>query len=228
MIRAVLFDFNGVIVDDEPVHFQLFQKVLREESLELSREDYYAKYLGMDDHDCFKAAAARQKKNLSEAKIGELIDRKTAYYQKQMKSNPPWVPGVVAFLRELCDTYYLAVVSGALRVEIESLLSQGGIREYFSVIVAAEEVEQGKPHPEGYQTALERLNRDYVAASDRLLPEECLVVEDSVWGIEAAKQAGMKCLAITTSYPEAQLPGAVRYLKDYQGIDAKQLIHELA
>lgn len=224
MIRAVLFDFNGVIVDDEPVHFRLFQKVLAEEGLRLSKETYYQKYLGMDDRDCFGASSADLGAGFSPGKIQELIDRKAAYYSEEMKKNPPFVPGALNLVRSLGDTHFVAVVSGALRSEIEMLLEAGGVAKAVSVIVAAGEVEKGKPSPEGFIKGIESLNRDFVASSERLLPGECLAVEDSSWGIQAAREAGLVCVAVTSSYSENDLPGAVLYLKNFSGMDGETFL----
>lgn len=224
MIRAVLFDFNGVIVDDEPVHFELFQEVLKEDGVELAREDYYSKYLGMDDHDCFAAALRDRGASAGEDRIADLIQRKAKKYQERMDQAPPFVPGALDFIRTLSQTHFLAIVSGALRSEIEMLLKKGGVKDCFNVLVAAEDVERGKPDPEGYEKAFQELNRDFVASSEMLLPKECLVIEDSSWGIEAAKRAGMPCLAVTTSYGEKDLTGALAYLHDFKGVEAGTLL----
>jgi len=228
MIRAVLFDFNGVIVDDEPVHFRLFQKVLGEEGVPLKKEDYYSKYLGMDDFDCFAAAARDAGKPKVEDKIHEMIARKSKYYDEEMAANTPFVPGVLDLIRSLEKKYYLAIVSGALRREVEMMLSRGKVRDLFSTIVAAEDIQHGKPHPEGYDKAMQILNRDSVASADMLLPAECLVIEDSIWGIQAATAAGMSAIAVTTSFVPSALPGAKLYLKDFQGLDAEGLMKQIA
>jgi len=227
MIRAILFDFNGVIVDDEPVHLQLFQKVLKEEGLSLSKEDYFGKYLGMDDKDCFQTAGKDLGKSFDEAALQGLIERKAKYYKETIEKNPPFVPGVLDLLQALGKTHFLAIVSGALRSEIEMLLKIGGVGEVVSVIVAAEEVKKGKPDPEGFLLAMEDLNRDCVASSERLFPEECLAVEDSIWGVKAAQGAGLKCVGVTTSYSEKDLPGAIFYLKDFSKVDATQFLERV-
>lgn len=227
MIRAVFFDFNGVIVDDEPVHFRLFQKVLDEEGVVLKKEDYYSKYLGMDDFDCFAAAARDGGKPQLEAKVKELIARKSKYYDEEMAANTPFVPGVLDLIRGLEKKYYLAVVSGALRREIDMMLKRGKVRDFFSAVVAAEDIEHGKPNPEGFDKAMQLLNRDSVASADLLLPGECLVIEDSIWGIEAATAAGMPAIAVTTSFMPSALPGAKAYLKDFQGLDAEALLQKI-
>lgn len=227
MIRAVIFDFNGVIVDDEPVHFKLFQKVLEEEGMTLTKEDYYSKYLGMDDADCFTTAAGDQGKKLSEEELHEWIERKAGYYQEAMKSNPPIINGVVSLIQELAQTHYVAIVSGALRREVEGALDILDLRDAISLIVAAEDVSKGKPDSEGFETALSLLNRDFVASSERLLPEECIVIEDSSWGIEAASLAAMPCVGITSSFKPEEMPGALMYLSDFSGISGDALLKQV-
>lgn len=224
MIRAVFFDFNGVIVDDEPLHFELFQKIMAEEGVELTRERYYEQYLGMDDFGCLKQASKDLGKPFSEDQIETLIRRKAEYYQKEISANPPFVPGALDVLQGLGKTHYLAIVSGALRSEIEMLLKLGGAATAVSVIVAAGEVTRGKPHPDGYQAAMELLNRDYVASSERLLPEECLAIEDSHWGVESAHGAGMACVGVTTTYPEEALQGVLFCLKDFKNLSAEEFL----
>lgn len=227
MIRALLFDFNGVVVDDETLHFELFQKVLQENSYTLKQEDYYQKYLGMDDYDCFGHALKDQGVQLSREDLQKLIDQKSSYYNRAIEKDPPFVPGVLDWIAEVSKTHFLAVVSGALRQEIEDLLERGKVAKYFSLIVAAGEISQGKPHPEGYLKAMEELNRDHIAASERLLPEECLVLEDSSWGIQAGQAAGMPVVGITTSYEPDELPGALVYLKDFTQMTSEQLLRQV-
>ena len=224
MIRAVLFDFNGVIVDDEPVHFQLFQKVLAEDGVKLGKKDYYSKYLGMDDYDCFGTAARDAGHSADAAQVQKWIDKKSKYYDEEMEANTPFVPGVLDFIRALAEKHYLGIVSGALRREIEMMLTRGGVRDLFSAIVAAEDIEKGKPDPEGYDRGMRLINRDCVASADLLLPAECLVFEDSIWGIQAATAAGMPSVALTTSFGAADLPGAKLYLKDFKGLNAEELL----
>lgn len=224
MIRAVFFDFNGVVVDDEPVHFRLFQKVLAENKIELTRENYYSRYLGMDDEDCFATAAQDAGCPADPKKIADWIRLKAEYYRAEMAGAIPYVPGAPQFIQALSKTHYLAVVSGAIRDEIETILTRGGLRDCFNLVVAAEDVKHGKPNSEGYEKAMLDLNRDAVASSEMLLPQECLVIEDSIWGIQAAQSAGMPCVALTTSFSQAELPGALMYLQDFSNLDPEQLL----
>ncbi len=202
MLKAVIFDFNGILVDDEPIHLELFRKVLAEEGLALTKEVYLEKYMGMDDRGCFRAVFEDYGRKLDDAKLAELIGRKAQYYRDTIAERIVIFPGVQRLVPELAARFPLAVASGALRAEIEMILQVGGLRNYFQVIASAEDVDHGKPHPEVFINALRGLNekrRDPIRAS------ECLVIEDTKDGIKAAHRAGIKCLAVTNSYPAAEL-----------------------
>ena len=208
MLRAMMVDFNGVIVDDEPVHCRMFQKVLAEEGLPLSEADYYRTYIGMDDRDCFAAVLARHGRRPTPALLEELIRRKSRYYKAHIRQHLVLFPGAADFVRQAARRYPLAIVSGALRHEIECILGRAGLRECFAGLVAAEDVAHGKPHPEGYRRALEMLNRMRFQASAPLKPQECLVIEDTEAGIQAGHAAGMKVLAVAHTAPAEALAEA--------------------
>jgi len=204
-LRAIIFDFNGVIIDDEPLHLELFRALLAEEGIALSDEDYRAKYLGYDDRGCFVAAlsdAGRGPEANDAGFIAGLIDRKAALYRAAINERYLLFPGVVELVRRLANKYPLAIASGALRGEIVMALERGEIRDCFQAIIAAEDVGACKPDPEAYLKALAALN---AAASPPIQPGECLVIEDSIAGVEAAKRAGMRCLAVTNSYAAEEL-----------------------
>lgn len=203
-LRAGIFDFDGVIVDSEPLHFRLFQRLLAEEGVDLTREDYDAVYLGMDDRECFSEALSRHGKTAVLGKIPEMIDRKSRLLMAEVAAAPPMLPGAVEFVRVLAKSIPLAICSGALRREIEAILDRAGIRGCFVGIVSAEDVSRGKPNPEGYIKALALLNHD----RSEIGAASCLVIEDSLAGIEAGRAAGMRCLAVANSYPPAALQQA--------------------
>ena len=207
-LRALLFDFDGVLADTEPIHLKMFQEVLKGEGILLTESDYNEKYLGLDDRGCFEQVYKDQDKTLSSEKKVELIHAKNKRMLEFVRGASVLLPGVREFLESVNQKYYLAIVSGALRNDIESILEGAGLRNKFSVLVAAEDVSIGKPNSEGYRMAIRLLNRDFVPASEILLPQECLVIEDSPWGIEAAHGAGAKCLALLTSYPKDRLTDA--------------------
>jgi HAD superfamily hydrolase (TIGR01509 family) len=204
MLRAIIFDFNGVLVDDEPVHLGLFQRVLREEGISLTAEDYYARYLGMDDRGCFKAAYQEHGRKLDEPSLAELIRRKARYYREAIEAGILVFPGVKQLIPTLSSRFPLAVASGALRSEIDAILEGLGLRKYFRALVSAEDVSEGKPNPEIFIKALGSLNQQKIVATP-IQRSECLVVEDSKEGILGARCAGMKCLAVANSHPVEEL-----------------------
>jgi HAD superfamily hydrolase (TIGR01509 family) len=222
MLRAVIFDFNGIIVDDEPIHFELFQRVLNEEGINLTEQDYYNRYLGFDDRGAFSTAYREHGRGLSQSELAQLIERKAAYYREDIKSKMRVFPGVQTLVPELAKKLPLAIASGALRNEIEIILSSIGLLAYFYAIVSAEDVTQGKPEPEIFLKALAQLN----AAFDNdhpIRPAECLVIEDSREGIRGARRAGMKCLAVTNSHPVELLNEANSIVDSLEGISQPQL-----
>lgn len=208
MLKAIIFDFNGVIVDDEPLHLELFRRVLGEVGVPLSDEDYHAKYLGYDDRGCFTAAlrdAGREQQSQDVGLINDLIARKEVYYHETINDRFMLFPGVVKLVKRLAEKYPMAVVSGALRSEIEVVLKRGGIYECFQTIISSEDVSACKPDPEGYVNALAALNS---INGQQFIAAECLVIEDSIAGVQSAKRAGMKCLAVTNSYQAEELKEA--------------------
>ena len=218
MLRALIFDFNGIIVDDEPIHFELFRRVLAEEGIELTEENYYARYLGFDDRGAFGAAYRENGRSLDESLLARLIDRKAAYYQSAIQNKPRIFPGVEKLIAALAPALPLAVASGALRKEIETILATAGLVKHFSVIISAEDVNHGKPEPEIFLKALAGLNAQ-VKSSDRITAADCLVIEDSKEGIRGARRAGMKCLAVSNSHPAELLQEANAVVTSLEDVD---------
>jgi beta-phosphoglucomutase len=218
MLRVVIFDFNGIIVDDEPIHFELFRRVLAEEGMELTEDAYYGRYLGFDDRGAFSAAYRDHRRRLDEPELARLIERKAVYYQKAIQDQVKIFPGVQNLVATLSRTLPVAVASGALRHEIEAILSTAGLLKHFAVIISAEDVNQGKPEPEIFLKALAGLNARLengppIAAAD------CLVIEDSKEGIRGALRAGMKCLAVTNSHPAELLNEANAVVRSLEEVD---------
>ena len=206
MLRALIFDFNGIIVDDEPIHFRLFQRVLGEEGIRLTEEAYYARYLGFDDRGAFTTGFEENQRSLGDAKLAELIARKAVYYQDAIRNHVAIFPGVKNLITSVAASLPLAVASGALRQEIETILAGAGLLIYFKAIVSAKDVERGKPEPEIFLKALAALNAQ--GTGTNIAPGDCLVIEDSKEGIRGARNAGMKCLAVTNSHPAELLKDA--------------------
>ncbi len=215
MLCAVIFDFNGIIVDDEPIHFNLFQRVLGEEGIILTEDAYYARYLGFDDRGAFIAGFRDNDRSLTDQKLSELIARKALCYQDAIRNHVVIFPGVKTLIYELAPSVPLAVASGALRHEIATILTTAGLLNYFQVIVSAEDVKQGKPEPEIFLRVLAKLN---AGASPQIQPANCIVIEDSKEGIRGARQAGMKCLAVTNSHPAELLGEANAVVKSLEEV----------
>lgn len=206
MLRAVIFDFDGVITDSEILHFRAFNAVLAPHGFELTKHEYYKDYLGMSDKDCFKALIGADRLGIQEAQIPALIQKKTKIFEQLARTEGQIIEGVREFLDLLAAAQVpIAICSGALRPEIELILEEAGLRSRFDAIVSAEEVHRGKPDPEGFVLALRKLNDIW---PDVIAPESCLVVEDSHWGLKAARAAGMRTIAVTNTYEATQLKQA--------------------
>src|SRR5262245_12627670 len=150
MIRALVFDFNGVLADDDPVHMRALRQVVEEEGLTFSDEEYLDRYLPLNDWDCFKTIFARHSLPLSEAKLDDLIHRKSLLYFQAIAQKSVIFDKAVEAVRTAAASHSLAIASGARIGEIRHILAQAEIEECFSVIVSAEDVHFGKPHPEPF------------------------------------------------------------------------------
>jgi HAD superfamily hydrolase (TIGR01509 family) len=200
MLRAIIFDFDGVIADSEPSHLAVFQRVLGDLGFFLSPEEYYSQYVGFDDKGCFAAFLAAHGTPASQTLIDGLVARKAHAYLDCIKQNLIIFPGVRELVRDAATRHRLAIASGALRHEIEFILEQAGIRKEFEHITSAVDVERGKPDPEGFLHALASLNRKTPSGERQLTADDCLVIEDSLPGIQAARAAGMKVLAVANTH----------------------------
>ncbi len=225
MLRAILFDFNGVLVDDEPIHLEMFQQVLGDEGISLSAEDYYGRYLGLDDRGCFAAVLESAGEPATVPRLMRLIARKASYYQERIRRQGyPFFPGAVELVEALAAAgRMLGVVSGALREEVEGALRQAGILDRFKVLITAEDVAEGKPNPEGYSRALEALN-SLPPLPERLLhPHEVLAVEDSPAGLTAAADLGLATLGIAHTYPAHRLRQAYAVAESLRELTLERL-----
>ncbi len=205
---ARIFDFDGVVVDSEPIHLAGFREVLAGRGIELTSEDYYSKYLGFDDHDCFAAVMADNSHRVNEQEIAAMTAEKTLLVQKAITESIRPLPGAIELMRAAHQAgAALAICSGALREEILLAGKTVGAIELVEVVVSAEDVQAGKPDPEGYVLALKLLNEKL---SQSIPPSGVWVVEDSPAGVQAGKDAGMNVLAVTNSYNRDALAAADR------------------
>jgi len=206
---AVIFDFNGVLVDDESVHFQLFQEVLAEEGVQITPLDYHERYLGYDDRRCFEAALQDAGKQARPQQLDELVARKAARYVRAAERGLRFFPGAALALDQLSAHWPIAICSGALRAEIQYGLGRLERLDRVSAIISAEDAPNCKPHPQGYLLALEALRANHThhpaTSRNQLHPDQCLVIEDSLAGIISAKTAGMNAIGITNTYSANQL-----------------------
>ena len=206
MLRGVIFDFDGVITDSEILHFRAFNAVLAQYSFQLTKQEYYKKYLGMSDADCYRTLITEGRLPIEEPQINSLVQQKTRVFEQLARTEGKIIEGVREFLDMLSGAKVpTAICSGALRAEIELILEEARLRHYFDVVVSAEEVKHGKPDPEGFLLALQKLNALW---GEPIAPEGCLVVEDSHWGLKAARAARMHTIAVTNTYDAAQLQQA--------------------
>src|ERR1700749_223864 len=220
MIQAVFFDFNGVVVDDEPLQMKAYQEVLGREGLTVTEEHYYGS-MGMHDVAFLRAAYARGERELDDDTLRRVIEAKTEAHRKLLGGEPPLFPGVVTFVKALARRHPVGLVSMARRTEIDYVLGRAALASYFSVIVSAEDSVAHKPDPFCYNCALAKLNEKRGEA--HVLPlraDECLVIEDSVPGIQAARAAGMRALGVTntvtdTALREAGADSVTRSLADW-------------
>jgi beta-phosphoglucomutase-like phosphatase (HAD superfamily) len=217
---AVIFDFDGVLANSEPLHFGVYQRLLAEEGLAFTSDEYYSRYLGFDDVGVFEALARDKGLRIGDGRLTALIDRKTALFQSIVRTTPVLYPGAREAVLAIGNTCPIAIASGALRHEIEMILAGGGLGGVVPVIVAAGETPHGKPAPDPFARAVEQLSE---RAGRRLVPSRCVGIEDSHWGLQSARQAGLRTIGLTTSYPATQLPEADLILPDIAHVTIARL-----
>ena len=221
-LKAVIFDFDGVLANTEPLHYRMFRDVLAEEGITLTLSDYSAIYVGLTDAACFHAVLEAFGEKPTYGLLNRLVEKKTRRLQAALLHEPVLLPGVDAFVRATGAQYRLAVASGALREEIELTLARAGFRNAFEHITSAEDVPNGKPAPDPYLHAVRHLCR-----KGPVLPSECLAIEDTPHGVAAARRAGLRCLAVATSVPQDELWEADAVTLSLDGYDLAALVAKL-
>ncbi len=201
MIRALIFDFNGVLADDDPIHMEAFRQVAGEEGLSFTDQEYLDTYLPLNDRDCFRLLFEKHSRPLAAAKLAELIERKGGYYFRAIGQKAVLFTEAAGVVRTAAGRYPLAIASGARKSEICHILEQAQLRGCFGAIVSAEDVRFGKPNPEPFLLAHAKLRE----RDTSLEASECVAIEDSIAGIQSAHDAGMQCLAVAHSYEPERL-----------------------
>jgi HAD superfamily hydrolase (TIGR01509 family) len=221
---AILFDFDGIVVNSEPLHFQAFKEALAEDGIALSEREYYAELIGFDDRGAIRHVLSKHDRAVDESAFARLLAGKSRRMRQIIRDGLiSALPGVVEFVRGLRD-YPLAICSGALRAEIEMMLDGIGLRENFPLIVAAEDVTIGKPDPSGYLQSIRLLAR---RTGKPIAPADALVIEDAPTVIESVRQAGFKVLGVATTYPPQELASAHYVVRSLRPAEVLAKIPEL-
>ncbi len=226
MLRAILFDFNGVLVDDEPLHLELIRKLLADVGVTLSPAVYGRRMLGIPDSECFEMALRAADQDASQEAVEELVQRKADLYRTVVQRQGfPEFPGVAQLVAGADDRgLMLGVVTGALRSEVDAALEQMGVASHFKVVVAAEDVTVGKPDPQGYSRAVAAFNTVPPLPSRMIHPHEVLAVEDTPQGLWAAHAAGLQRLGVAHTVHRDHLDLAEVVVDGLGGLDADRLI----
>lgn len=214
--KAILFDFNGVIINDESIHQQLIDDILLNENLRPSGTQYKQVCLGKSDRTCLRDILGKRGRLVSGEYLTKLLEKKAQAYREIVTQLDclPIYPDVTTFLAQIKErSLLIGLVTGALRSDVELVLEKASIAEYFQVIVTSDDVNIGKPEPEGYLLAVNLLNQQN---PDLLLkPSDCLAIEDTPTGIMAAKNAGMQVVGVANTYPVHMLQRQANWAVDH-------------
>jgi beta-phosphoglucomutase len=228
LLRALILDFDGVLVDSEPIVLRLTQQMAAQEGWSVSPEEYYRDYLALDDRGIVERLYQGHGRPVDPGRRNELVAWKAREYEAIIREGLPPFPGAVEFIRRAAAFYPLAIASGSLRAEIEHLLGKLGLRDAFKFIVSAEDTERSKPDPEIYRKALKKMQSLAEFHPLKLRASECLAIEDAPGGILAARGAGLNCLALSHSRPAKELMKADWVFRSFEEIDLAKISSELS
>ncbi len=225
-IRAVIFDFDGVLADSERLHYRLYQEILSPLGAGFTWEEYQTRWMALHDQGCIQAVLEDRGLPAPAGRVRELSGRKFGLFEESLATGRvDLFPGVAKFVEELSRSYPLAVCSGAVGAEIRQVLRANGIEKHFRAIVAAEDTARHKPDPEPYRRSLEMLSGAPAAPrSHPLEAAECLVFEDTPDGIRSAKGAGMRCVGVGHSFPVEKLSQADATIAGFAGTEMENIL----
>ncbi len=215
-LKAVLFDFNGVIVKDESIHQELIKEILLGENLRPSLDEYRQICLGRSDRACLREILSSRGRIVTDNYLDILIKKKASAYRQQIETweTLPLYPGLKTILKHIRSLELVTgIVSGTIRSEIEELLEKAELTQYFDIIISGDDLSESKPDPKGYLLAVEQLNQTYPTLN--LRPGECLAIEDTPSGITAAKKARMQVVGVANTYPVHILQRQANWSVDY-------------
>lgn len=221
MLSSVIFDFDGIIVNTEPLHYRAFQNILAPLGLGYSWEEYLQKYIGFDDRDAFREVYLSAGRDLSGETLSDLIHRKAGAFNTIISGGVEPYPGVIDLIKSLGTLVPVGLCSGALRCDIDPILAQLNLTSSFAIIVTADDVAASKPDPASYRLAVDQL----VAAhpGKGISPSTTFAIEDTPAGITSARGAGLKVLAVTNSYSAEHLADATAIVTTLANVDFRWL-----
>lgn len=222
MLKAIVFDFDGVIVDSEPAHYRALLEVAEQAiGLTFGYEEYLRTYIGFDDRDAFRHMMLAAGKPVDERRVLELCRVKQQAFERIARDGVPMIPGARALIESAAAEMPIAIASGATSADIELIVGGLGLRNLFEVVVTANDVAASKPHPQTYSIAAEQLAMRHPGLD--LRPSDCLAIEDTAAGLASATGAGLRTLGITTTSPAAALHRAARVTPNLAGVTLAQL-----
>jgi len=223
LLRAIIFDFDGIIVNSEPIIFELTQKMASREGWTVTEEEYYRDYLALDDRGVIERLYRSHGRPIDIARREELVAWKAREYETIIRDGLPPMPGALEFVHKASDQFTLAIASGSFRVEIEHLLRKLHLREKFAVLATADDCEKSKPQPDVYLKALARLRELPQLQGGPLEARKCLAIEDAPLGIVAAHAAGIRCLGLASSRPLQELRQAEWVARGFEDVDLEEI-----
>lgn len=221
MLKAIVFDFDGVLVDSEPLHYRAFLEVAKTLGVTFDYQQYLANLVGYDDRDGLRVILAEAGKTATPHGLAELVESKRIAFENLVMQGLGAIPGALDLVDAAAAEMPVAIASGATRADIDLMLRSLERTNTFQTIVAADDVAQSKPDPQSYALAAQRLAE--MNSGLNLQPADCLAIEDTAAGIASARGAGLKTLAITTTTDAAALQQAHRVIEGLKGVNLDDL-----